>query len=585
VAGAYATVSGMTSSATCSQCWAGTFSTGSGMPSSVACTACVAGTFLTGLGAPAAASCQACIAGTYSGVVQATNSSVCTNCSAGSYSATTGASQASACTACPLVTYSNQPGGASLQSCLPCATGFYTASTGSTACAGCGAGSYSTNGSNCFPCPAHSFTPAGISNATSLKQCLCVAGYVGDVSLAGCVACPINYYCAGGAANLSAACPAGTFTLGGAGLVSQCVCTANAVANVSGCGCVPGYVQVTNASNLGGWQCNPCPANSYCLYGGQTACPTNSTSPALSQGVSQCACNAGYAFASGVCVGCPVGTYSLGGALACTACPANSNTSGLAAGSQSLCLCVAGYVGPPGGPCPQCAPNWYCPGAAANLSVLCPLGQYSLAGASAAGQCGCPASASLLPPPSNCTCNAGYQKAANASSLGGWQCNPCPPGSYCSLGVYTACPASSTSPALSQSLSQCVCNAGYFWNATLSACPLCPYNSYCLAGMLAACPSNTTSVQGSRLQTDCQCVAGFQCIVTQDYQVQLVFVTDLATYASVAASVRAQLAAAAGVPVSAVIVNTTVQSGARRLLEVRGYVPVPAWYEHDLAPV
>jgi len=51
------------------------------------------------------------------------------------------------------------------------------------------------------------------------------------------------------------------------------------------------------------------------------------------------------------------------------------------------------------------------------------------------------------------------------------------------------------------------------------------------------------------------------------------------------AAAAAHLAAAAGVPVSAVIVNTTVQSGARRLLEVRGYVPVPAWYEHDLAPV
>ena len=485
------------------------------------------------------------------------------------------------------MTYSSQPGAGSLDSCLACVTGYYTTSTGSTTCLGCGSGSYTTNGTNCTACPAKTFTAAGVSNATSIKQCLCIGGYVGDITLAGgCASCPINYYCAGGAVNLSAACPTGTFTSGGASAVSQCSCTANAVANISGCGCVPGYVQVTNASNLGGWQCNPCPANFYCIYGGQTACPLNSTSPALSQNVSQCSCGAGFYFdsASALCKACQVGTYSLGGALACTVCPVNSTTAGTTAGSQALCLCVAGFIGPAGGPCVACAPNYYCPGGGVNFSVVCPLGQYSLAGASAVGQCGCPDSSSLLPSPKNCTCNAGYQKVTNASNLGGWQCNACGPNTYCNLGVLAGCPSSSSSPALSQNLSQCVCNPGYVWNATALACPLCPANSYCLGGLAMACPFNTTSVAGSKVQTDCQCIAGFQCVLTQDYQVQLVFVTDSATYAAVANDVRKQLADVAGVPLTSVILNATVQTGARRLLEVRGYVPV-AGFEQELVLV
>ena len=166
----------------------------------------------------------------------------------------------------------------------------------------------------------------------------------------------------------------------------------------------------------------------------------------------------------------------------------------------------------------------------------------------------------------------------------GWQCNACGPNTYCNLGVLAGCPSSSSSPALSQNLSQCVCNPGYVWNATALACPLCPANSYCLGGLAFACPFNTTSVAGSKVQTDCQCIAGFQCVLTQDYQVQLVFVTDSATYAAVANDVRKQLAEVAGVPLTSVILNATVQTGARRLLEVRGYVPV-AGFEQELVLV
>jgi hypothetical protein len=78
-------------------------------------------------------------------------------------------------------------------------------------------------------------------------------------------------------------------------------------------------------------------------------------------------------------------------------------------------------------------------------------------------------------------------------------------------------------------------------------------------------------------------VAGFRCVYTGDYQLRLVFLTDLATFLQSEATLRAQVAAAAGVPVSSVVLNATMQTGARRrMLEVRAYAPVWRAGEQEL---
>jgi hypothetical protein len=344
------------------------------------------------------------------------------------------------------------------------------------------------------------------------------------------------------------------------------------------------------SSDGSGSSCLFCVVGSY--VSGQTCLNCTAGTYSLQTGVSACAaCDAG-SYSSGlaqsspaVCIVCTPGKYSpTAGAISasnCTACPANSNTS---AGAVSLaqCLCLAGYVGDArlAGGCAQCPLNYYCAGGAANLSTACSVGTFSPAGASAAGECGCPGNATNVSGV-GCVCAGGYQRVSSVGALGGWNCTACGANVYCALGALAACPAHSTAPALSASAGACGCDPGYYSSG--GACALCPPNSYCLAGLLVACPANTTSGQGASLQTDCRCVAGFRCVYTGDYQLRLVFLTDLATFLQSEATLRAQVAAAAGVPVSSVVLNATMQTGARRrMLEVRAYAPVWRAGEQEL---
>ena len=111
--------------------------------------------------------------------------------------------------------------------------------------------------------------------------------------------------------------------------------------------------------------------------------------------------------------------------------------------------------------CMVCAANSYCGGNSVNLQTPCPNNTYSYSGASTVSQCGCPVNAAWIQD-WNCTCNPGYYTVPNSAVLGGWQCNPCPIGSYCYLGAITTCPVNTTSPALPEQL--CVCH----WICVLS---------------------------------------------------------------------------------------------------------------------
>ena len=88
------------------------------------------------------------------------------------------------------------------------------------------------------------------------SACVCQPGYYGPAGVA-CYQCPRNSYCTGGVATV---CPNGTYTLPGATSGAQCACPANStlLPRVN-CTCLPGFVNVTNSSAPGGWQCNACP--------------------------------------------------------------------------------------------------------------------------------------------------------------------------------------------------------------------------------------------------------------------------------------------------------------------------------------
>ena len=147
--------------------------------------------------------------------------------------------------------------------CTPCEAGKYSSASGTAR----GASYFST----CTPCPSHSTSPTGSSNAT---QCQCNAGYTAPNG-ANCIACGAGKY------------------KSTTGSESCTVCTASpgsfcSVASVSagGVSCSPGFYCTGGASDR-----TPCPPNTYSKTAGASsvstciACQTGKNSGA---GASHC---------------------------------------------------------------------------------------------------------------------------------------------------------------------------------------------------------------------------------------------------------------------------------------------------------
>jgi len=193
--------------------------------------------------------------------------------------------------------------------------------------------------------------------------------------------------------------------------------------------CVPGeigpYCVICTAGKYGAPQDHAC-----------SSCPQNSHSPAKSQFLTNCVCNAGYLQEnSRTCTACPAGTYSTHSSdQTCTSCPEFSNS---AMGSPSLadCTCNGGYSKQNDGTCTACRPGTYRVQGHAQTCVNCPEFTDSLAASSL---------------PSNCVCKAGYLDA-NAGT-----CIPF----FCSTGLNGV---------------QCTCHVGYFPNTTTQSlsCEAC----------------------------------------------------------------------------------------------------------------
>jgi hypothetical protein len=135
---------------------------------------------------------------------------------------------------------------------------------------------------------------------------------------------------------------------------------------------------------------------------------------------------------------------------------------------------------------------------------------YSLPGSSSPSQCACPAFSSLLPD-INCTCDSGYYRVPNASApLGGWQCNLCPKGSVCDMGVRTECPPGYFCPDTGMDF-PIICPAGSYCPAASSAATVCPSETYSLIPGAAACTQCTVCQIGSFQNTPCSSMQDRRC--------------------------------------------------------------------------
>ena len=83
----------------------------------------------------------------------------------------------------------------------------------------------------CVPCPAHSITD-GVVGATTVSQCLCVAGYSGiltacdgnDCVGGNCLPCPANFYKQSTGLYECTACPANAVSDEASTSISMCAC-------------------------------------------------------------------------------------------------------------------------------------------------------------------------------------------------------------------------------------------------------------------------------------------------------------------------------------------------------------------------
>ena len=387
----------------------------------------------------------------------------------------------------------------------------------------CPAGKFSTEGAaTCVSCPSGSSSPAG---STSASACICDKGtYLATKAVYD--ATTHAFTTAGVCTSINAAHDESMYPVSVA-----ITATVQTFADKRGTACAAGYYGTS--TDFAGAGC--------------TACPSNTESPAGTTALSGCTVKAGYylsaphgtagnagtvavipagkALATGGTsvtartadspTTCPVNTYSLQGAAACSACPEGFNTdSATGVTTRETCqktvtwgtlgtqdtfatasptVLFACPVGSVADVAPRAGVASYCKYAAANY-----YGTTSTSAAHIASATACPEGSESTPPSTtdaDCKVKAGYyledgdatatnavivQTPAGYYSTGGQPVTDTA-GDYINiagdepdaeesdaLNLY-ACPANSNSPAGSTSLSACVCDSGYTANG-LGAC-------------------------------------------------------------------------------------------------------------------
>ena len=475
---------GVPSNAMCNACTLGTYKTDSGSAKCVECTAnattlAVASTYASDC------SCSVGFSSSHACRLLFTEECRCTECPANYYGTH------NYCVACPENTES-QPASkeAGMCKCLP---GYYKVGTQPYTdvpiCSACAAGMYWIE-EQCVACPEFSSTAAPA--ALSVAECACVAGYFMQEEK--CKQCPADSFQStlGGACTV---CPLNAISAPGSDSQTDCFCKAC----FSGADCV---------------QCSPCKEAQYKDTDGSGecfVCPHNTTSSIGSTKKTDCVCLSGLVGPQGgPCTPCPQSTYELDGK--CVKCPLNTVAPQGSVGIEA-CKCRLGFIGPPQGPCTQC-PHGFYRGPGNDICAQCTELTNTTSQASDCADA--------------CLCVPGYW-----AGLHGAECEACPINTYKSvLGKQKCekCPAHSSAPAASTSVSTCVCLPGYIRAGDGSCdrvcaagfeaddnndatCTGCAPNFYKAASgneKCSRCPAHSfTMLHNSTAITDCVCEMGY----------------------------------------------------------------------------
>jgi len=380
-------------------------------------------------------------------------------------------------------------------------------------------------------CPLNAALPADLPQDSSAANCRCNAGYTGPNN-GNCVACVAGKYKNQPGSAACTFCVKGTYSSQVAA-ATQTACQA----------CQVGKYSVSEAANSAE-TCQQCAQGKYsatagadeeldctqCAQGKYSdtlgasssetcrSCPSNAFSPQGSTFLGACKCNAGWAGPDGgVCAQCAVGKYKeVVGSGPCTACEGGS-TSALGSIQRTACKCIAGWTGPDGGPCQACLAGTYKATDGSAACTTCPEGSsHSQTGRLSINECNC--RAGYFGSPGSCTaCIAGKYSAATAST----ECSNCVAGKFSAAVGATAastcvdCGAGKYSDVLGAPSGQtCMnCPKGTYLIQTgrtlLSDCTQCAGAKYSAAsgatsaGTCSNCPVGKTSAAGSDEFADC----------------------------------------------------------------------------------
>jgi hypothetical protein len=258
-----------------------------------------------------------------------------------------------------------------------------------------------------------------------------------------------------------------------------------------------------------GGPCALCAAGTYELGDACLACPANSDSVQGSVGATACLCRPGYfGLPGGPCRPCPHGTFSAANSIVCAACGPNANTSATASTSSEACLCRPGHTRTAAA-CSACAANTYKPTLSNASCTACTQHSTSPLGSTSSDACGC--LLNFLKHAGNGTCARVCAAGFEAGGANLADCVGCRPGFYKTLEgdhACTPCPPNAFSLLANQtSISSCMCQHGYIWNAATKLCDVCPPGTFnnranesrCFVCVSSIATSSSTACTGLEL--------------------------------------------------------------------------------------
>ena len=337
-----------------------------------------------------------------------------------------------------------------------CASGFAANPDG--ACRLCAPGSSFCQGGFARLCPPHSRTMFPGST-----QCVCEAGYFRDGEQGACVQCPLHAFCRDEGLT---PCPGHQHTL------------QRGQASASACLCAPGWTRREAVE-----ACVPCAENFFKPGIGDDACTACAVGKVARNGSAACTCAAGSRLepTTGNCVPCLEPDFACPAFGAPRPCRRRDFEAPRA--SDGACVCMDGWFRDLDGACQTCAPGMFCHG---DRVHACPSGMTSPRLAAWPEQCFCANENEIRVGQTHCACARDTFR----------QVDRC-----------VACPEHSTTYGVGAThVRECLCNAGYVWDAELHGCALCPRGHFCARGAVAPtpCPAQTFGPgPGLRAQQQC----------------------------------------------------------------------------------